>query len=179
MWLGESTHALDDKGRLSVPRRLLSGQGADAGGRIAFVVTAGFEGALFLFTEAAFASAVSRLDTQAFAGEAKRRMQRLFFSKAQRVELDEKNRLLLPAELKEFAGLEREVTLVGLIDRAEIWSKAKWDAYQEAHAGEFGELDRVLSGSDAGGEPAAPAGGKPAAPAGGKPAAPAGGKPAA
>ena len=51
MWLGESTHALDDKGRLSVPRRFLPGKGgADA--HQVFILTQGFEGALFLFTEA-------------------------------------------------------------------------------------------------------------------------------
>ena len=155
MWLGESTHALDDKGRLSVPRRLLSGQTSDAGGRTAFVVTAGFEGALFLFTESAFQSAVAKLDTQAFGGEPKRRVQRLFFSKAQRVELDEKNRLMVPAELKELAGIDREVTIVGLVSRAEIWAKAKWDEFQEAHAREFAELDRVLTNGAPGGAPTA------------------------
>jgi MraZ protein len=159
MWLGESTHALDDKGRLSVPRRLLGGATADAAGRNAFVVTAGFEGALFLFTEAAFRSAVARLDTQPFSGEAKRRMQRLFFSKAQRLELDDKNRLLLPAELKELAGIEREVTIVGLLERAEIWARPRWEEFQRSHASEFAELDRVLC--DGAARP--PEGGTPAA----------------
>lgn len=152
MWLGESTHSLDDKGRLSVPRRLLAGQAYGDGGRLALIVTQGFEGALFVFTEPAFQQAISRLDTQAFAGPEKRTMQRLFFSKAQRVELDEKNRLLIPGDLKELAGIERDVVLVGLVDRAEIWPKDKWTAFQASHAAEFERLDRVLmgDGSEAG-----------------------------
>jgi MraZ protein len=146
MWLGESAHSLDDKGRLSVPRRLLAGQAFGEGGRLALIVTQGFEGALFVFTEAAFQQAIARLDTQAFAGPEKRTMQRLFFSKAQRVELDDKNRLLIPGELKALAGIEREIVLIGLVDRAEIWPKDKWAAFQESHAREFERLDRVLVG---------------------------------
>ena len=146
MWLGESTHALDDKGRLSVPRRLLTGQGFDGGGRLAFILTLGFEGALFVFTEANFRDAAARLETQPFVGAEKRNMQRLFFSKAQRVELDEKNRLLLPPDLKDLVGVDRDVVVIGLMQRAEIWPKAKWDAFQAEHAREFERLDRVLVG---------------------------------
>ena len=145
MWLGESTHALDDKGRLSVPRRFLPGKGgADA--HQVFILTQGFEGALFLFTEESFRAAIARLETQPFAGAEKRNMQRLFFAKAQRLELDDKNRLLLPPELKELAGIEREIVIVGLMERAEIWSKSKWDAFQVEHRQEFERLDRVLTG---------------------------------
>lgn len=113
---------------------------------MSFVLTLGFEGCLFLFTEAAFAKAVARLETQAFAGEEKRNMQRLFFSKAQHVELDEKNRLNLPEKLKQLVGIDREVAIVGLVDRAEIWPQAKWEAFDASHARDFGRLDSVLLG---------------------------------
>lgn len=150
MWLGESTHSLDDKGRLSVPRRLLAGQSFDATGRVSFVLTLGFEGCLFLFTEAAFEKAVARLETQPFGGEEKRNMQRLFFSKAQRIELDEKNRLNVPDKLKTLVGIDREVAIVGLVDRAELWPKAKWEAFEAEHARDFARLDGVLLGGGAG-----------------------------
>jgi MraZ protein len=149
MWLGESSHTLDEKKRLSIPRRLLANQTADASGRIAFVLTLGFEGCLFLFTEANFEKAVARLETQPFAGEDKRNMQRLFFSKALRVELDEKNRLALPDKLRELAGIERDVTLVGVADRAEIWSKVRWETFESEHGRDFARLDRVLLGGGA------------------------------
>lgn len=152
MWLGASSHALDDKGRFSVPRRFLAAQALDGGGRLAFILTQGFEGCLFLFAEEAFRKAITRLETQAFAGEEKRNMQRLFFSKAQRVELDEKNRLNLPDALAAAVGIEHEVEIVGLVDRAEIWPKARWDAFEREHAGEFARLDRVLRGGDAASE---------------------------
>lgn len=152
MWLGESTHSLDDKGRLSVPRRLLAGQAFGSDGRLTLVLTLGFEGCLFLFTEEGFAKAVARLETQAFAGEEKRNMQRLFFSKAQSVELDDKNRLSVPEKLKELAGIDRELVIVGLVDRAELWPKAKWEAFEREHARDFARLDSVLLG----GGPAGP-----------------------
>lgn len=146
MWLGESTHTVDDKGRVSVPRRLLAGQAFDAGGRLTLVLTLGFEGCLFLFTEASFAKAIARLETQPFGGEEKRNMQRLFFSKAARVELDEKNRLSLPEKLRQLVGIEKDVAIIGVVDRAEIWPKAKWEAFDAEHAREFAQLDRVLLG---------------------------------
>lgn len=149
MWLGESTHSLDDKGRLSVPRRLLANQQLGADGKLALVLTQGFEGCLFLFTEAGFAQAISRLETQAFAGADKRAMQRVFFSKAQRIELDEKNRLNLPDSLRALAGIERELVIVGVVDRAEIWSKARWEAFEKEHADSFARLDSVLLGGGA------------------------------
>lgn len=146
MWLGESTHTLDDKGRLSIPRRLLAGQTADGSGRIALILTLGFEGCLFLFSESGFAKAAERLETQPFAGAQMRNMQRLFFSNAQRIELDDKNRASLPDKLVQAAGLGREVVIVGVMERAEIWSKERWEAFEREHAGEFDQLDRVLCG---------------------------------
>jgi MraZ protein len=144
MWLGESTHTLDDKGRLSIPRRLLAGQTLDDSGRMAFIVTRGFEGCLFLFTEKAFKSAVERLVTQPFAGAEARNMQRQFFSASERIELDEKNRVSLPERLVKAAGLEREVVVVGVMERAEIWPKARWEAFQREREADFEQLDRVL-----------------------------------
>jgi len=146
MWLGESTHTLDDKGRLSIPRRLLAGVTADAAGRVAFILTRGFEGCLFLFTESGFKQAAERLVTQPFAGAEMRDMQRLFFSNAQRIELDEKNRTSLPEKLVKAAGLTREVVIVGVMERAEIWPKERWEAFERDHAQDFDRLDRVLCG---------------------------------
>jgi MraZ protein len=146
MWLGEWTATVDDKGRISVPRRLLAGQAFDANGRLTLVLTLGFEGCLFLFTTQHFERAVARLETQPFAGAEKRNMQRLFFSKANFVELDDKNRLALPAKLGEAVGIARDVVLVGLADRAEIWSAQKWAAFEAQHAGDYARLDQVLLG---------------------------------
>lgn len=146
MWLGESTHTLDDKGRLSIPRRLLAGQTLDGSGRAAFIVTLGFEGCLFVFTEAGFKQACERLVTQPFVGEQMRNMQRLFFGNSHRIELDEKNRASLPDKLVKAAGLGREVVIVGVLERAEIWPRERWESFERDHGKDYDQLDRVLCG---------------------------------
>jgi MraZ protein len=145
MWLGESAHSLDDKNRVFIPRRLQAGFDRDAEGRTTVILTRGFEGCLFLFSESGFAEVLDRLTTQAFAGPEERRMQRLFFASSHHVTLDAAGRLLIPEKLKTLVGLEREVVLVGVIDRVELWPKATWDGFQSQNSDEFDRLDRVLS----------------------------------
>lgn len=145
MWLGESTHTLDDKGRLSIPRRLLAGQAADANGRLAFVVTEGLEGCLFVFTQPVFQQVSASVDRRPFAGSDARGRQRRWFGSAEYIELDEKNRVTLPEKLVKFAGLAREVVIVGVGERAEIWPKDKWEAYAQEHARDLEQLDEVSS----------------------------------
>ncbi len=146
MWLGESTHTLDDKGRLSIPRRLLAGQDVDRSGRVTFVVTEGLEGCLFVFTAPVFEQVSSSVDTRTFAGADARGRQRRWFGSAEYIELDEKNRVTLPEKLVKFAGLSREVVIVGVGQRAEIWPKQVWEAYEREHARDLERLDEVSSG---------------------------------
>ncbi len=144
MWVGESKVAVDDKGRVSVPRRLLGQQSFDTAGRLAFYLTLGLEGCIFVFSEAKFAELVGRMDLQPFGSEEKRTLQRLFFAKALRVELDEKNRLALPDKLRALVGIDRDVTILGLVDRAEIWATNTWETLEAERANQYARLDSVL-----------------------------------
>ena len=149
VWLGESEHTLDDKSRLFVPRKFQAGFGFDADGRAVVYATRGFEGCLALYSEAGFERLLQRLETEAFVGPQKRRMQRLFFANSQRTTLDGSGRLLLPEKLREAAGIGRDVVLVGLVDRVEVWPKEAWRSFESQATDEFDSLDRVLSGSPA------------------------------
>lgn len=146
MWLGESTHTLDGKHRVFVPKRFLGGLVRDNEGRTPVVLTRGFEGCLFLFSEGNWAEIVAGLNTRAFAGPEERKMQRLFFSKANYLHLDGSGRLLIPENLRSLVGIDREIEIVGAHDRLEIWPKAAWDAYCAENSGEFDRLDQVLRG---------------------------------
>jgi MraZ protein len=146
MWIGESTHTLDAKSRVFVPRRFQEGLARDGEGNLKAILSRGFEDCLFLYSEAGFQRALERLQTQAFSGEQQRRMQRLLFSDTYAVELDSAGRLLIPEPLRELAGIRgKEVVLIGLIDRIELWSKDRWVDFKARHAGEFNRLDQVLS----------------------------------
>jgi len=153
MWLGESTHTLDGKHRVFIPKRFLAGLDRDRQGRTPVILTRGFEGCLFLFAEPGWESIVAGLETRAFAGPEERKMQRLFFSQANYLTLDGAGRLLVPENLRAAVGMEREIVLVGAIDRVEIWPKAVWAAYCETNAGDFDRLDQVLRGSAADRDP--------------------------
>ncbi len=146
MFGGESAHNLDSKNRLFIPKRIQEELPRNDEGHRTCVLTRGFEGCLFLFSEPGFQEVLMRLETQPFVGKEQRKMQRLFFSNTYRGQLDGNGRLLVPEKLKEVAGLEREVVLVGVAKRAEIWSKAAWESFEEDSSADFDDLDGVLRG---------------------------------
>ena len=143
-WLGESHHTLDDKNRVFVPRKLQGGLDRDGEGHLTAILTRGFEGCLFLFSESGFDTVLSRLTTQAFDGAELRKLQRLFFANTQRTTLDGSGRLLIPEKLKTLVGIDREVVLVGLVDRIELWPKPAWERFERENAGKFDALAEVL-----------------------------------
>ncbi|MEM7307514.1 MAG: division/cell wall cluster transcriptional repressor MraZ [Planctomycetota bacterium] len=157
MFLGESVHTLDAKSRVVVPARFLPEFAQDVAGKRPATITRGFEGCLFLFPEDGFVKAMERMSTQAFLGEEQRRMQRLFFSNAHATPIDKAGRLLIPEKLRNLAGLEleKEVVLVGVADRAELWSHEAWQAFNAKHDAEFDKLDQVLLGEGEGAPPGA------------------------
>ncbi len=148
MWLGESTHTLDNKNRVFLPKRFQDGLERDADGNLTAIITRGFEGCLFLFSSSGFQRVLERLNTQAFEGPEARLMQRLFFSSTHAVQLDATGRLLLPEKLKTLGGIEREVVMIGVIDRVEIWSADTWRNLEGKHSNDFDRLDHVICGSN-------------------------------
>ena len=147
VFCGESDHSVDSKKRVFVPKRFQQGLPLDAKGQRVGVLSRGLDGCLYLFPEGSFNRALARLNTEAYAPKEARRMQRLIFSVSQRIHLDGSGRVLLPAKLAEMAGIEKDVVMVGVMDRIEIWSKARWEAFSaENEEADFDELDALLAG---------------------------------
>lgn len=154
MWLGESVHSLDAKNRVFLPKRFQEDLDRGADGQLDAILTRGFEGCLFLFSTSGFQRVLERLKTRAFEGPEARVMQRLFFSTTNMVELDGQGRLLLPEKLKALAGIDKEVAMIGVIDRIEIWSVEAWRRLEAERGGDFDRLGGVLTGDEpAGDEP--------------------------
>jgi MraZ protein len=146
VWIGESTHALDAKSRVFLPKRLQEGLGRDAENNLTAVISRGFEECLFLYSETGFQRALERLQTQAFSSEQQRLMQRLLFSDTYHTTLDSAGRLLLPESLRELARIQsREVVFIGVIDRIELWDKQRWAEFKASNHSKFNQLDRVLA----------------------------------
>jgi MraZ protein len=121
MLLGAHEHTIDDKNRLTLPARFRQ---AFADG---VVVTRGLDGCLFAFRRPDWDRLVeSQLATLDPLSQEGRQLSRFFFSGASEAELDKQGRVMLPRELIEHAGLNREVVVAGVNDRLEIWDRAAW-----------------------------------------------------
>ena len=146
MFSGESIHTLDPKNRVFVPKRFQEELGRDMGGQQVAILTRGFERCLFLFSEKGFTRVLERLQTQPFGGAELRKMQRLFFANVHPTPVDSSGRVLLPEKLRQYAGIEGEVVMVGCAERGEIWSRGQWERFQSESDGDFDGLDVVLVG---------------------------------
>ncbi len=123
MFMGEFQHSVDAKGRLIVPAKLREGLGDR------FIATKGLENCLFVFPQREWEAFGDKLRALPMASGAARAFTRLFFSGATEVEVDPQGRILLPANLREYAGIDKDVVIVGVSSRVEIWAKPKWEEY--------------------------------------------------
>lgn len=121
MFMGEYQHTIDQKGRAIVPAKF-----RDMLGEL-FVATLGLDGCLFLYPQEEWNHFVADLKNLPGTKEA-RQLQRYFLAGAAECEIDKQGRILLPAKLREQAGLEKEILFVGVLSKIELWSKERWDA---------------------------------------------------
>ncbi len=125
MYAGKYNHTLDTKGRLILPSKLRDSLGEE------FVVTKGIDGCLFVYDKTEWAQFEEKLDTLSITSKESRKVLRFFLSGAAYVEVDKQGRFLVPTELREYAGLDKEVCMVGSGRHVEIWDRARWDAENE------------------------------------------------
>ena len=123
MIIGEYEHSLDTKSRLIMPAKLRE----DVGEK--FIITKGLDGCLFGFSKQEWENFEEKLKTLPLTNKNARDFVRFFLSGAIVEELDKQGRFLIPANLKEYANLDKEVVITGVGTRIEIWDKEKWKAY--------------------------------------------------
>jgi MraZ protein len=127
LFTGTFERTVDEKQRLAVPRPLRDA--LEAAKSQALFIAPGTDGSLAIYTEESFAALADRLAVVSPNAQDVRSFARLFFAKAQRVELDENGRVRIPAELAARAGIDKTVMLVGVRDHLELWDKARWEEY--------------------------------------------------
>ena len=123
MLLGEYTHNLDDKKRLTLPKKFKDELGKK------LVLTRGLDNCLFLFPQKEWEHTVSKLKQLSFTQSDTRGFMRFMFSGASEIEIDKSGRILVPDNLKKFAGLKSRVVLAGVSDKVEIWDEKEWQKY--------------------------------------------------
>lgn len=126
MFIGEYQHALDTKNRMIVPVKLREGLGSK------FVITKGLDGCLYAYPTKEWEILEEKLKKLPITNKDARSFVRFFFSGACEVETDKQGRGLIPQNLKEYAGIEKEIVSIGVLSRVEIWSKEKWTKYNDS-----------------------------------------------
>lgn len=138
MFMGEYRHSMDSKGRVIIPAKF-----RDELGNV-FVVTRGLDNCLFVYPmeewrvleEKMKALPLTRKDARAFV--------RFFFSGAVETELDKQGRVSLPANLRDYASLDKEVVIIGVSNRIELWSGEDWDAYLSEAESSYEEIAETM-----------------------------------
>ncbi|GAB4007636.1 division/cell wall cluster transcriptional repressor MraZ [Nocardioides ultimimeridianus] len=135
LFMGTYTPKLDEKGRLFLPAKFRERL---AGG---LVVTQGQENCLVVWPSDVFAAEAERAAARPMTNRAARSYARVLFAGGEEATPDKQGRIGVPANLREYAGLEREVVVIGVRDRLEIWNPDKWREFQAAALEEFADLD--------------------------------------
>lgn len=139
MLLGEYEHSIDSKGRMAMPAKLREGLGAK------FIITKGLDGCLFVYSMDEWQHVEQKLASLPMSRKTARDFTRFLFGGACEAECDKQGRVLLPANLRRYAALERDAVIVGVGSRAEIWDAAKWQQYNEESAEDVNELAEQLA----------------------------------
>lgn len=125
MFTGEYRHSIDAKGRVAVPARFRAELAIGAH------VSRWLDNCLAIFPNQAWQQLAGRVGEQRYADAGARAFSRFLFSGAFDVELDGQGRVVLPASLRDFAGLKGDAVVVGALDHIEIWEPGRWAAQSE------------------------------------------------
>lgn len=145
VYLGSNAINMDAKGRLAIPTKVRETLVSDCGGRI--VITAHTEEkCLLVYPEPEWLNKLPAIEKLPNINKKAARMQRLLLGYATSLEVDEDNgRILIPPTLREFAGLEKKLMLVGQSNKMELWSESNWFTYLDDDDDDGDVPDDVLS----------------------------------
>ncbi len=136
MFIGEYSHTIDPKKRLALPSKFRG----ELGNKV--IVTRGLDNCLFIYPVKVWEELATKLGTLPVGEAGTRSFIRVMLAGATDVELDSQGRILLPEYLKNDGGLRKEVTIVGLFNRLEIWDSTRWKKYKgmaEKNTGKIAE----------------------------------------
>lgn len=125
MLIGQYSHTVDDKKRISLPKNWKNIFGKK------IVMTRGLDTCVFLYTAKEWAKIAEKLASTSMGSRDARDLNRFFLSGAVEIDIDTAGRILVPDYLKDFAKLEKDVIFAGLYNRAEIWNESEWEKKQK------------------------------------------------
>ena len=140
MFRGAHYHSVDDKGRVIIPLRFRNDLGNT------FIITKGLDRCLFVYRDDHFREMEEKILSQPALDRHAIRLQRWFSAEAVETQVDNQGRVAIPSNLRDFAGIDEDVAIVGAGNRIEVWSRAGWDAFNASLSDE----DIVLSAVEVG-----------------------------
>lgn len=135
MFLGTYTPRLDEKGRFVLPAKFRDELAAG------LVIAKGQEHCLQIFTPEEFQREAARAMSGSATSRATRDFQRMYASGASEEVPDKQGRFTVPPLLRSYAGLDKDIAVIGAFNRIEVWDLAAWEAYEAANSEHFAELD--------------------------------------
>lgn len=138
MFMGEYQHTIDSKGRIILPVKFREALGEQ------FVATKGLDNCLFVYPREEWAIIESKLKQLPFTKADARAFVRFFFAGAAECESDKQGRVLLPANLRDYARLDKDIVIVGVSSRIEIWSREVWGKYSSEAELSYGDIAEKL-----------------------------------
>jgi len=124
MFRGSSFHTIDEKGRFAIPARfrdILRASEVDG------ITVTTLDGCLKAYAREEWRKIEKRILDLAEKSESMRRFRRWFIGQASECSCDKQGRVLIPPALRQYAEMERDIVLVGVLDHFEIWARTKWD----------------------------------------------------
>ena len=137
MFTGSYEHTVDTKGRIIVPSKFREELGDK------FIITFGLDGCLYMYPMNKWESFVEQL-SELPGGHKSRELQRYFLASAVESEIDKQGRTLIPATLREKVNIEKNVVIVGMMGKIEVWDKELWDK-NNAELGDINEIAEQLA----------------------------------
>jgi len=139
VFLGEYRHTLDDKGRITVPSRFRNVL------RDGLVVTKGFENCLFVFTKKGWQEFASQIQKLRTLKKDARTLSRFIFGGASEDDIDKQGRVMIPNSLRSWAQIKKDVVIIGVSNRLEVWSEANWNKVESEAASSYSQIAEELA----------------------------------
>lgn len=138
MFYGEYNHNIDRKGRLILPARFR--EIAKENNIEHFFLTRGLDKCIFMFTEYEWTTQEQKFKSMSFTKKESRSFNRMFFSGAVDVSPDRQGRFIIPQYLKDFSGINKDVMVIGVSSRIEIWDRKIWSEFYSASRDSFEQI---------------------------------------
>lgn len=140
MFMGEYNHTIDAKGRLIIPAKIREQLGEHC------VLTKGLDNCITIYTESSWVELSKALQSLSTNKANARAVKRFYFGSAAELEFDKQGRILVPNPLREHAELEKDVVIIGTGDHVEIWSRHRYDKYNDEVSDSIESLAEGLEG---------------------------------